>query len=169
MGNAITSLISKSINEIMESEESSMSIVVKSGAEAFTGKDFDKAEQCLKEAMFRRHAMETVSGIRSMWMELSELETFIDECEKELEIRIQLEEIVHTFEAQEKLYAGTEILMKLLMQFGAAAFQQLNFERVHRICKHAGNLQRFQKRVYGIWGQSANPSRNPLEGELVAA
>lgn len=168
MGTA-TNPISQSLNELIEEEENALSSVVKIGMEAFTQKHFEQVETCLKEAILRKRVMELMNGLKAQWSALADLQTFIVENTADIVIKDDSENANKT--AEERLKASLELTLASLMQLGSQAFQRMNFEQVHKICKHAANLQRFQKRVDEFCGdgQYARQVTSGKSKDLIAA
>lgn len=168
MGTA-TNPISQSLKELIEEEENALSSVVKIGMEAFTQKHFEQVETCLKEAILRKRVMELMNGLKAQWSALADLQTFIVENTADMVIKDDSENANKT--AEERLKASLELTLASLMQLGSQSFQQMNFEQVHKICKHAANLQRFQKRVEEFCGdgQYARQVTSGQSKDLIAA
>lgn len=168
MGTPATNQISQSLKELIEEEEYALSSVVKKGTEAFAQKRFEQVETCLKEAILRKRVMELMHGLKAQWVALADLEAFIVENTADLTIKDDNEA---NKTAEQRLRASIERALASLMQLGAQSFQQMNFEQVHKICKHAANLQRFQKRVEEFCGddQYARPAVGNETSNLIAA
>lgn len=170
MGRELTSLISQSLRDLIEEEETALGIVIRNGSEAFTQKSFEQVEICLKEAILRRRAVDMITGLKTQWAEFVELENFVSECQT-IVSQSDIDTAISYCTPERRLRLAIEMLMKFMMQLGAQSFQQMNFEQVHKICKHSANLQRFQKRVEEIYGdgQGIRQSTRIKETDLVAA
>lgn len=170
MGTKLTTIISQSLSRLLEDEEKALKLVIAKGTEAFSEKSFDQVSEHLKEAVLRRRVLDMINGLHLQWDELAELEDIIGDVQVESVSQSDID-FVNSYCATDCLRAGTELLMKLLLNSGAQSFQTMDFEHVHKVCKHSANLQRFQKRIAEIFGagQCSPKTNEAKEEELIAA
>ena len=151
----LRTIIDNSLNEIINTEKQELDLAARNGADAFESDSFEKAHLCLKEALCHKRVIAMMEGVQAQWNGTGSLEDLIIEYENELDAAAAPIELnLDQFNSHKRLSMAVELLMQQMMQAGAHAFQQLNLEQVHKICKRTAPLQRFQRRIDELCGNA---------------
>lgn len=150
----LTAIIMDSLNELIEEEECQLNRVIKSGAESFERRTFERVECQLKEAGLRKKALDILSRIRAQWKEFTDLDECLEDTLGAEYREKQFDKTVSYCTPELRLRTATNLLMSAVIKAGARSFESLRFERVQQLSRHAVNLQEFQARVEEVCGEN---------------